>query len=90
VAEFVASLTQNAMAIMNAWLPSWLTVCPCQRRKKLRFHSRDGGGEESRELAAGFTVASISISSGPCAGFNDPAGRAGNGGDRRGEGGFRL
>lgn len=42
VAEPVASNAQKAMARAKAWLPSWLTVCPCQSSKKLRLTSLPG------------------------------------------------
>lgn len=42
VAESVACLIQNITAIVKAWLPSWETNCPCQRRMKLRLKSRVG------------------------------------------------
>ena len=42
VADPVACLTQNIMAIVNACVPSWLTNCPCQSSKKFLFISFGG------------------------------------------------
>ncbi len=57
LAEPVVFMSQNIIATENAWSPRRLTVCPCQRRKKLRFQSRPAGGVAGPGAAAAVTGA---------------------------------